>query len=249
MHFFGLWKGPAKKAESRLTPCRGLRLLAQSAEDHPTAIENPFPHTRRSIMTAWKCLVLVLFVLGVWMGAAGGTPAKEDKSDLKTGDKAPPFEAADDQGKTWKSSDFVGKKVIVVYFYPADFTGGCTKQACTYRDDMDKLIAKDIVVVGISGDSAKTHLLFKKHHKLNYTLLADEKGEIAKKFGVGPIRPGGKVDGFDENGQKIKVERGVTIPRWTFVIGKDGTIIYKNEKVAPAQDSKQIMEVIEKQSK
>jgi peroxiredoxin Q/BCP len=199
-------------------------------------------------MTAWKCLVLTLFVLGLLMAAAGGTPAKEDKNEVNKGDKAPSFEATDDQGKTWKSSDYVGKKVVVVYFYPADFTGGCTKQACTYRDDMGKLTGKGIVVVGVSGDSAKTHDLFKKHHKLNYTLLADEKGEIAKKFGV-PVNKGGKAKGFDESGSEIVVERGVTIPRWTFVIGKEGTIIYKNQKVSPVQDSKQIMEAVEKQGK
>ena len=199
-------------------------------------------------MTAWKCLVLTVFVLGIWMAAIGDTPAKEDQKELMKGDKAPSFEATDDQGKPWKLSDHVGKKAIVVYFYPADFTGGCTKQACTYRDDMDKLTGKGILVVGISGDSAKTHDLFKKHHKLNYTLLADEKGEIAKKFGV-PTRPGGKAAGFDEGGQKIEVERGVTIMRWTFVIGKDGTIIYKNQKVNPVQDSKQILEAVEKQDK
>ena len=198
-------------------------------------------------MTAWRYLVLATFVLGACIVAAGGTLAREDKGEVKKGDKAPSFEATDDQGKTWKSSDHIGKKVIVVYFYPADFTGGCTKQACTFRDDMDKLTAKGIEVVGVSGDSAKTHELFKKHHKLNYTLLADEKGEIAMKFGV-PVNKGGKAKGFDENGKEIVVERGVTIPRWTFVIAKDGTIIYKNQKVNPSQDSKQVLEAVEKQS-
>jgi len=199
-------------------------------------------------MTAWKYLVLTSFVLAAWIATTGGIPAEEDKSELKKGDKVPSFQATDDQGKTWKSSDHVGKKVVVVYFFPADFTGGCTKQACTYRDDMGKLTAKGIEVVGVSGDTAKTHGLFKKHHKLNFTLLADEKGELAKKFGV-PVRPGGKAKGFDEDGKQIEVVRGVTIPRWTFVIGKDGTIIYKNPKVSPAQDSMQILDAIEKQSK
>jgi len=199
-------------------------------------------------MTAWKRLVCTLFVLGIWIATASAASAKQDKNELNKGDKAPSFEAVDDQGKIWKSSDYIGKKVIVVYFYPADFTGGCTKQACSYRDDMEKLTAKDIIVVGVSGDSAKTHDLFKKHHKLNYTLLADEKGEIARKFGV-PVNKGGKAKGFDENGKEIVVERGVTIPRWTFVIGKDGTIIYKNQEVDPTQDSKQILEAVEKQSK
>jgi peroxiredoxin Q/BCP len=199
-------------------------------------------------MTAWKCLILMLFVFGVLFSPAGGTPAAEDKSELKKGDKAPSFEATDDEGKTWKSSDHVGKKAIVVYFYPADFTGGCTKQACTYRDDMDKLTAKGILVVGVSGDTAKTHELFKKHHKLNYTLLADDQGEIAKKFGV-PTRPGGTVDGFDESGNKVKVTRGVTIMRWTFVIGRNGNVIYKNANVKPAEDSKEILRAVENESK
>jgi thioredoxin-dependent peroxiredoxin len=199
-------------------------------------------------MTAWKRLAFPLFAFATWVALVGGSLAREGQAALNKGDKAPSFEATDDQGKTWKASDHVGKKVIVVYFYPADFTGGCTKQACTFRDDMDKLTAKGIEVVGVSGDSAKTHELFKKHHKLNYTLLADEKGELAKQFGI-PVRPGGKAKGFDENGQEIEVIRGVTIPRWTFVIGKDGTIIYKNEKVSPAQDSKQVLAAVEKQEK
>ena len=199
-------------------------------------------------MTTWKRLAMPLFALVAWVAMLTGALAKDDKQELKAGDKAPSFEATDDQGKTWKSSEHVGKKVLVVYFYPADFTGGCTKQACTFRDDMDKLTAKGIEVVGVSGDSAKTHELFKKHHKLNYTLLADEKGDIAKKFGV-EVRPGGKAKGFDEDGKEITVERGVTIMRWTFVIGKDGTILYKNPKVKPTEDSKQVLEAIEKQAK
>jgi peroxiredoxin Q/BCP len=199
-------------------------------------------------MTAWKRLALRIFIFMIGTVTVSGVVAREDKVELKKGDKAPSFQATDDQGKSWKSSDHVGKKVIVVYFYPADFTGGCTKQACTFRDDMDKLTAKDIEVIGISGDSAQTHALFRKHHKLNYTLLADEKGEIAKKFGV-PVNKGGKAKGFDENNNEIVVERGVTIPRWTFVIGKDATIIYKNQKVNPAQDSKQVLEAVENQGK
>jgi peroxiredoxin Q/BCP len=199
-------------------------------------------------MTAWKRLALTIFICGAWIAATNGALAQEDKIELKKGDKAPSFQATDDQGKTWKSSNHVGKNVIVVYFYPADFTGGCTKQACTFRDDMDKLTAKGIEVVGISGDSAKTHALFKKYHKLNYTLLADEKGEIAKQFGV-PVNKGGTAKGFDENKKAITVERGVTIRRWTFVIGKDATIIYKNQDVKPMQDSQQVLEAVEKQGK
>jgi len=171
--------------------------------------------------------------------------AEDTAVDLKVGEKAPAFEAQDDQGKPWKSADHVGKKIIVVYFYPADFTGGCTKQACGFRDDMQKIAGKDVEVVGISGDSAKNHEMFKKHHMLNFTLLADENGAVAKKFGV-PLKDGGEYE-VKELGTKIR--RGVTASRWTFVIDKDGKIAHKNTKVNAAQDSKDILQTVEKLSK
>ena len=97
----------------------------------------------------------ILFAL-----VAGSYATAQEKKTVKVGDKAPAFQATDDQGKTWKSSDVVGKKILVLYFYPGDFTGGCTKQACAYRDDIEKLSSKGIEVVGVSGDSAKTHEMF-----------------------------------------------------------------------------------------
>lgn len=170
-----------------------------------------------------------------------------DEKVLKVGDAAPMFEAKDDQGTTWKSSEHVGKKIVVVYFYPADLTGGCTKQACAYRDDMDKLTAKGIEVVGVSGDSVKNHQIFKGVHKLNFALLADEDGTVAKKFGV-PLKAGGAFKTKDADGNAVELLRGVTAQRWTFVIGKDGKVIYKNTKVNAPNDSKAILEAVEKQS-
>lgn len=172
----------------------------------------------------------------------------DDNVELKVGDKAPVFTCQDDQGKTWKSGDYVGKKYVVVYFYPADMTGGCTKQACGFRDDMKKLASKDVEVIGVSGDSVKNHQVFKKFHKLNFALLADENGAVAKKFGV-PTGKGGNFKTKDDEGNDVELVRGVTTQRWTFIIGKDGTIIYKNAKVNAAKDSKAVLEVVEKQSK
>jgi len=184
------------------------------------------------------------------------TNASEDKAvaqqpkavEVKVGDPAPVFESTDDQGKPWKSSEHVGKKVIVVYFYPADLTGGCSKQACGFRDDMMKLTDKGVEVVGVSGDSVKNHQIFKQVHKLNFALLADEDGSVAKKFGV-PVGAGGVFKTKDADGKEVELKRGVTIQRWTFVIGKDGKVIYKNSKVNAAEDSKQILELIEKMGK
>jgi thioredoxin-dependent peroxiredoxin len=192
-------------------------------------------------------LTLSVACLGLLAMVSLAADDKTKTPEVKVGDPAPAFESTDDQGNAWKSADHVGKKILVVYFYPADLTGGCTKQACSYRDDMSKLTEKGVEVVGISGDSAKNHEVFKKVHKLNFTLLADEDGSIAKKFGV-MLHKGGDFPTKDADGNPIVLKRGVTAERWTFVINKEGKIIYKNPKVNPGQDSKQILELVEKQS-
>jgi peroxiredoxin Q/BCP len=184
----------------------------------------------------------------VSLATAGLSADEKTKGgQVNVGDPAPAFESTDDQGNPWKSTDHVGKKILVVYFYPADLTGGCTMQACGYRDDMKKLADKGVEVVGVSGDSVENHQKFKKVKELNFTLLADEDGAVAKKFGV-PVGPGGDAKVKDADGNEIVLKQGVRAQRWTFVIGKDGKVIYKNPKVAAAKDSKQILEVIEKQS-
>ncbi len=185
----------------------------------------------------------------VWVAAAGmlaciASADHHKNSEIKIGDASPKFGAKDDQGNDWKSEDHLGKKILVVYFYPADMTGGCTKQACGFRDDMSKLKDADVEVVGVSGDSVKNHQIFKKVYKLNYTLLADEDGAVAKAFGV-PLRKGGSITREIEGAETV-LTRGVTAARWTFVIGKDKKIAYKNTKVNAAKDSKAILEVIEK---
>jgi len=170
--------------------------------------------------------------------------ANVTRADVEVGDDAPKFETKDDQGKTWNSEEHVGKKILVVYFYPADLTGGCTKQACGFRDDMKTLKDEGVEIVGVSGDSVENHQLFKKVHELNFTLLADEDGSVAKKFGV-PLKPGGTIT-RDIDGTQFELTRGVTAARWTFVIDKKGKIALKNTKVDAAEDSKAVLEVVQK---
>src|SRR3954462_14293235 len=122
----------------------------------------------------------LVIACGVFVVGATANSARA----VEVGDQAPKFEATDDQGQPWKSEDHFGKKIVVVYFYPADLTGGCTKQACGFRDDMSKLTDKGVEVIGVSGDSAKNHQVVKQVHKLNWTVLADEDGAVARKFGV-----------------------------------------------------------------
>jgi len=179
-------------------------------------------------------------------GVGGADDTKDEKKvELNVGDKAPAFEARTDQDKSWKSVDHYGKKWVVVYFYPGDFTPGCTAQANAFRDAMHKLAEKGVEVVGISGDAVKTHELFKKAQKLNFPLLTDEDGTVARKFGV-PVGPGAKVKAKDADGKVIEIERAATLARWTFVVGKDGKIAYMNAKVTPADDAKKITEFITK---
>src|SRR4051794_15261454 len=85
--------------------------------------------------------------------AAGGRA--DDKLELKVGDRAPAFEARTDRDTTWSSADHVGKRWVVVYFYPGDFTPGCTAQAKAFKEGMNKLTELGVEVVGVSGDRVK----------------------------------------------------------------------------------------------
>ena len=99
-----------------------------------------------------------------------------------------------------------------------------------------------VEIVGVSGDTVETQALFKKVHKLPYTLLADSDGAVGKALGV-KVKKGGTVK-KNIDGKDYEFTRGVTESRWTFVIGKDGKIAYKNTKVKPGKDSKMVLDVV-----
>jgi len=193
-------------------------------------------------------LALRIAAIAIVLVVAAPRTIAEDKPaekaiELSVGDPAPVFGTTDDQGQGWKTADHYGKKWVVIYFYPGDFTPGCTAQANAFRDAMNKLTDQGVEVVGISGDSVKTHDLFKKAQMLNFTLLSDEEGTVARQFGV-PVGKGANVKAKDAEGKPFEFKRGSTISRWTFVVAKDGKIAYKNTKVAPGDDAKKITEFI-----
>jgi len=161
---------------------------------------------------------------------------------LSVGDKAPGFKTLADDGSTWDVNKYIGKKYIVVYFYPAAMTGGCTKQACAYRDLQTEISSADALVVGVSGDNVEGLKLFKKAENLNFTLLSDESGEIAKSFGV-PTRDGGKIT-KEIDGRSYDLVRGTTASRWTFIIDKNGKIVSKNEQVDVEKDTEEVLNFI-----
>lgn len=104
------------------------------------------------------------------------------------GDAAPDFELPGTGGRTYKLSDYRGKKLVLA-FYPGDFTTVCTKQFCSYRDEGDRLDAIDADVLGISPQSVDSHERFTKEKSLNVPLLADEDKAVAKAYGIvaGPM--------------------------------------------------------------
>jgi len=161
---------------------------------------------------------------------------------LKIGDKAPMFKAINDKGTTWVLKNHLGKKFIIVYFYPAAMTGGCTKQARGYSSFKSELKSADAIVVGISGDNIEGLKIFKKENDINFNLLADPTGKIAKKYGV-ETRDGGKIT-VDINGKNFDLERGITDNRTTFIIGKDGRIIYVDDQVDAHYDVKNVLEFL-----
>ncbi|MCA9233140.1 MAG: peroxiredoxin [Planctomycetales bacterium] len=175
--------------------------------------------------------------------SASFAQAKDEAVDLQVGDQAPHFVGRDDENHEWNSEKRAGEKIYVVYFYPADMTGGCTKQACSYRDALTELERDDVEVIGVSGDSVENHQHFKREYDLNFTLLADPEGKIAKAFGV-EMGKGGSIE-REIDGKTITLKRGVTAMRWTFVIDKDWQIAHKDTKVDAAKDSETTLKVIE----
>lgn len=165
---------------------------------------------------------------------------------LQVGDRAPGFVANDQDGNLWKSEDHLGKGYLVVYFYPAAMTGGCTKQACSYRDQKRGFEDLRVEIVGISGDPVKNLKYFQEAQQLNFTLLSDVSGEIAGKFGV-PIGAGGVIT-RSINGEEKNLARMVTASRWTFVLDPQGRVVYKDAEVNAAEDSQKVIDFVRRNS-
>ena len=102
---------------------------------------------------------------------------------IKIGSKAPDFELNDQDGKLHKLSDYKGNKIIL-YFYPKDDTPGCTKEACSFRDDIAKIKKKGAIILGVSVDDVASHKRFEKKYSLPFILLADPEKKVVNLYGV-----------------------------------------------------------------
>lgn len=107
---------------------------------------------------------------------------------LKAGEQAPDFELPDHAGRRHRLSALAGDGPLILYFYPADFTPGCTKEACDFRDLHGQILASGLRVVGISPQSPESHRRFREKFSLPFTLLSDEEKTVIKAYGVdGPL--------------------------------------------------------------
>jgi peroxiredoxin Q/BCP len=147
---------------------------------------------------------------------------------IAEGKTAPDFSLPDETGKTHKLSDYRGK-TVVLYFYPADDTPGCTLEACNFRDDYLHYKAAGAVVLGVSPDDEESHDKFKKKYKLPFPLLADVGHKIADKYGV-----------WGDKSMFGKKYKGII--RSTFIIDKDGKVAKAYEKVKVPKHSSAILE-------
>jgi peroxiredoxin Q/BCP len=125
---------------------------------------------------------------------------------IKTDERAPEFTLPDETGKDRSLTELLSPGAIVLYFYPADFTPGCTRQACVLRDLHSQIERAGLRVVGISPQSPQTHAKFKAKYQLPYVLLSDEHKTVIKMYGVnGPLGIGvRRVSYLIDGGRRIR---------------------------------------------
>jgi thioredoxin-dependent peroxiredoxin len=150
-------------------------------------------------------------------------------SDISDGSDAPDFSMRDAKGNVFKLSDLKGKKNVAVYFYPKDFTPGCTTEAVEFSRDYSKFSKADIEIVGISPDSEESHDKFRAKMGIPYPLVADTTKEVAKEYGV-----------FGKKNFMGREFMGVI--RTTFLIDKSGKVMRVFDRVKPAGHSKEVFE-------
>ena len=149
---------------------------------------------------------------------------------LNIGDQAPGFSGQNQDEETIALSDFSGKNVVL-YFYPRDNTPGCTKEACSFRDNLEALADNNTVVVGVSADSAASHKRFADKYELNFHLLADPDKETIAAY-----------QAWGEKKMYGKTKEGIL--RITYVIGPDGVIKATFPKVKTATHAEEILAVL-----
>jgi peroxiredoxin Q/BCP len=133
-----------------------------------------------------KNVLFILFLNSLLITACtSNNKDMKEKHDLKIGDKAPLFSLVDQNGKVFDLASHIGSKTLVVFFYPKDESYGCTKEACSFRDQYEVFREAGSEVIGISADDEASHSSFASSHRLPFTLLSDPDRKVAELYGVG----------------------------------------------------------------
>jgi peroxiredoxin Q/BCP len=149
---------------------------------------------------------------------------------IDEGKKAPAFSLDDQDGKTHRLKDYAGRPVVL-YFYPKDDTPGCTTEACAFRDAEPDFSKVNAVVLGVSVLDTKSKAKFARKHGLNFPLLADEDHAVADAYGA-----------WQEKSMYGRKYMGVA--RITYLIGPDGKVLKRWDKVSPATHADEVLEQI-----
>lgn len=155
-----------------------------------------------------RAAILGLLVTTVWLNILSRVNGADPAEAPKVGQIAPSFEGVDQDGTQWRLADLIGKKIVLLYFYPKDGTPGCTAEACGLRDRMSQLSTDDVQVLGVSFDSAESHKKFREYNQLNFPLLVDTDGKLADLYGA------------------RKVPGATMARRVSFLIARDGRIAH-----------------------
>jgi len=162
----------------------------------------------RNFYRMYLGIYILLFFLYFNLNANSQTIKSKNMQVTSVGSTVPTFSLKDQNGTDFKIESVLGKKNLVIYFYPKDDTPGCTKEACSFRDQFEVFKKEDALIIGISGQSVQSHFDFAKKHRLNYTLLSDEGDKVRKLFGV-PTSFLGLLPG-----------------RVTYIVNKEGKVVF-----------------------
>ncbi|MHC1703819.1 MAG: peroxiredoxin [Tenuifilaceae bacterium] len=162
----------------------------------------------RNFYRFYLTIYLLLFILYFTIGSDAQTNKSTEMKKIEVGTNVPSFSLKDQNGNQFDINSVLGKKNLVIYFYPKDDSPGCTKEACYFRDQFEVFNDADALIIGISGQSVESHKKFAEKYRLSYTLLSDEGNKIRNLFGV-PTNFFGLLPG-----------------RVTYIVDKTGKVIY-----------------------
>jgi thioredoxin-dependent peroxiredoxin len=162
----------------------------------------------RNFYRFYLLVYLFLFLLYVFFNHYEQQQINKVMKKIETGDQVPEFALKDQNGHLFNMADVIGKKKLVIYFYPKDDSPGCTKEACYFRDQFEVFRQADALIIGISGQSVESHKKFAEKYRLSFTLLSDEGNAVRHQFGV-PTNLFGILPG-----------------RVTYVTDRSGKVIY-----------------------